>query len=123
MNMSSRHHNVFRIDRFVVPAAAEAEFVGVVTETNAVFEGMEGCLEHHVLKQEQASGDCNYITVVEWVSFAAIQKAREAVMAKHKAMNLNPQEMFARLQIKAELGNYVPVAAETRSAGLAPPAR
>jgi hypothetical protein len=44
-----------------------------------------------------------------WASFAAIQKAREAAAAKHREMNLNPQEMFERLQIKAELGNYVPV--------------
>jgi heme-degrading monooxygenase HmoA len=112
MNISSRHQTVFRIDRFVVPAASEAEFLSVVTETNTVFEGIHGCLQHHVLKQEGASGDCNYITVVEWVSFAAVQKAREAVVAKHKAMNLDPQEMFTRLQIKAELGNYVPVAAK-----------
>jgi hypothetical protein len=28
-------------------------------------------------------------------------------------MNLNPQELFSRLQIKAELGNYVPVTGET----------
>jgi hypothetical protein len=49
------------------------------------------------------------ITIVEWASFAAIQKAREAAAAKHREMNLNPQEMFERLQIKAEFGNYVPV--------------
>ena len=110
MSSGDREQKVFRIDRFVVPAASEAEFLSVVAETNTVFEGMDGCLQRHVLKQEGASGERNYITVVEWASFAAIQKAREAVAAKHKEMSLNPQELFSRLQIKAELGNYVPVA-------------
>ncbi|MEA3133261.1 MAG: hypothetical protein QOG17_1107 [Gammaproteobacteria bacterium] len=109
MNQSSRNQAVFRIDRFVVPAASEMEFLSVVAETNTVFDGMDGCVQHHVLKQDGASGASNYITVVEWASFAAIQKAREAMAAKHKEMNLNPQELFNRLQIKAELGNYVPV--------------
>jgi heme-degrading monooxygenase HmoA len=113
MNPSSRNQAVFRIDRFVVPAASEMEFLSVVAETNTVFEGMDECVQHHVLKQDGASGASNYITVVEWVSFAAIQKAREAVAAKHKEMNLDPQELFSRLQIKAELGNYVPVTGET----------
>jgi hypothetical protein len=27
-------------------------------------------------------------------------------MAKHQEMNFSPQEMFARLGIKADLGNY-----------------
>jgi heme-degrading monooxygenase HmoA len=110
MSTGDREQKVFRIDRFVVPEASEAEFLSVVTETNTVFEGMDGCLQHHLLRQEGASGDRNYVTVVEWASFAAIQKAREAVAAKHKEMSLSPRELFNRLQIKAELGNYVPVA-------------
>jgi heme-degrading monooxygenase HmoA len=113
MSPTSSDQAVFRIDRFVVPAASEREFLSVVAETNTVLTRMNGCVQHHVLKQDGAAGTSNYITVVEWVSFAAIQKAREAVAAKHKEMNLNPQELFNRLQIKAELGNYVPVTAET----------
>jgi hypothetical protein len=70
-------------------------------------------MQHHVLQQDAAAGAFNYITAVEWVSFAAIQKTREAVAARHKEMNFDPQELFNRLQIKAELGNYVPVTGET----------
>jgi heme-degrading monooxygenase HmoA len=112
MQSKGNNSTVFRIDRFVVPAAAEVEFLSTVAETNTVFDGMDGCLQRHVLGQERASAENTYITIVEWASFAAIQKAREAATAKHKQMNLNPQEMFQRLQIKAELGNYAPVAGE-----------
>ena len=111
MQSKGNKSTVFRIDRFVVPAAAEVEFLSTVADTNIVFDGMVGCLQRNVLKQEGASGENTYITIVEWASFAVIQKAREAAAAK-KEMDLNPQEMFQRLEIKAELGNYAPVAGE-----------
>jgi heme-degrading monooxygenase HmoA len=109
MDTTSRDQSVFRFDRFVVPAASETEFLRVVTEIDAFLAAMHGCLRHHILKQDGVSGEYDYITIVEWISFAAIQKAREAMILKHKAMDLDPQEMFARLETKAELGNYVPV--------------
>lgn len=110
MQSDANESSVFRIDRFVVPTAAEAEFLHAVAMTNTVFDGMDGCLQRHVLKQDGAAGENVYITIVEWESSAAIQKAREAAALKHKEMNLHPQELFQRLQIKAELGNYVPLA-------------
>ena len=36
--------------------------------------------------------------------------ARAAVAALHARENFDPQELFARLGIKAELGNYQPLA-------------
>jgi heme-degrading monooxygenase HmoA len=109
MHTHERAQSVFRIDRFVVPPAAEAEFLAAVRETNTVFEAMDECLQLHVLKQDGESGGYNYITVAEWASADAIPEARAAVAVKHKSMNLNPQELFIRLNIKAELGYYVPL--------------
>src|SRR3982074_746773 len=53
MSTSNHDQSVFRIDRFVVPAAAEAEFLAAVTETNTVFEAMEECLQLGVVKEEE----------------------------------------------------------------------
>lgn len=107
MQSMRRESRVFRVDRFVVPLAAEVEFLSTLAETNKVFDGMSGCLQRHVLKQDGPSDHNTYLTIVEWASEAAIQKAREAAAAKHAQMNLDPQEMFERLHIKAELGNFV----------------
>ncbi|WP_160296772.1 antibiotic biosynthesis monooxygenase family protein [Sphingomonas sp. ERG5] len=109
MQSSSNDSRIFRIDRFVVPIAAEAEFLATVAEINTVFDDMDGCLQRHVLRQQGTSGDAIYMTIVEWESAATIQMAREAADAKHKEMGLDPQEMFQRLQIMADLGNYAPV--------------
>jgi hypothetical protein len=91
----------FRIDRFVVPAASEEEFLRSVAETNTAFDG-------HVLKQQNPSGDSVYITFVEWTSEAAIARAREAAAAKHAELKMNPHQRFERLGIKAELGDFLP---------------
>jgi len=89
-------------------SGAEAEFIRAVTATSTAFDGIEGCLQRHVLRQQGSSGETVFITFVEWASEAAIQKAREAAAAKHAEMKLNPREMFQRLGIKADLGNFVP---------------
>lgn len=103
---------IFRIDRFVVPAAAEVEFLRVVAETNRVFDGMEGCLQRRLLRQKGPSGHSVFITLVEWASEIAIQKAREAAASKHAQMKLQPREMLQRLGIAAEFGDFVPVPGE-----------
>jgi heme-degrading monooxygenase HmoA len=103
----------FRIDRFTVPAAAVVEFTGILAEIDTFLGELEGCLQHHVLREggEGTSGDAAYMTVVEWTSLAAITKAREAIAAKHAAMRLNPRELFERLHIAPQQGTYVPLAA------------
>lgn len=107
--MDSDNSRVFRIDRFTVPPTAELEFLRAVAETNSVFDDIEGCLQRHLLKQQKQSGDNVFVTIVEWASEAAIREARQAAAAKHREMKLNPKQMFDRLQIKAELGNFVPL--------------
>jgi heme-degrading monooxygenase HmoA len=112
MRNGGDHQTIFRIDRFVVPADSEAEFLDAVAATATVIKGLDGCLQKHVLKQDGASGDSTYVTVAEWASSAAFQNAHEVIAVKHKEMNLDPQELFRRLHIKAELGSYVAVAGE-----------
>lgn len=55
MDSNRYEARVFPIDRFIVPVASEAEFIRAVAETNTAFDGMEGCLPRHVLKQRGAS--------------------------------------------------------------------
>jgi hypothetical protein len=95
MTNTLKSKRIFRIDRFIVPAAS-------------VFDAMAGCVQRHVLKQQRSSSEAVFLTVVEWESVEAIQKAREAVVIKHAKMGLDPQEMFQRLNIQADLGTFVP---------------
>jgi hypothetical protein len=49
----------------------------------------------------------NFVTIAIWGSAETIEAARKAVMARHEEMGLNPQDMLARLGIKADLASYL----------------
>ncbi|MBX5240245.1 antibiotic biosynthesis monooxygenase [Rhizobium sp. NLR22b] len=101
----------YRIDKFIVPAAAREEFLVKVMMTHKLLEAQEGFIEHKVLEQVAGPGEFNFVTIAEWQNNEVVERARAAVMAAHKAANFDPQEMFSRLGIRADIASYKPVAA------------
>lgn len=101
----------YRIDRFVVPDAARAEFLGRVRMTHAVLRQQPGFVRDALLEHPgEAPGESIILTIAEWQNHAATAGARAAVAALHIRENFKPQELFERAGIKAELGNYRPLA-------------
>jgi heme-degrading monooxygenase HmoA len=97
---------IYRVDKFVVPSGAREEFLGKARRTHSLLRAQLGFLQDFVLEQSSGPGEFNFVTIVEWASQEAIENARSAVLALHREMNFNPQEMFARMGIKADLANY-----------------
>ncbi len=56
-----------------------------------------------MLEQSGGPGEFNFVTIVEWASSEAIENARAAVLALHKRINFDSQELFVRLGIKTDL--------------------
>jgi hypothetical protein len=103
----------YRIDRFVVPDAARAEFIGRVRMTHEVLRQQPGFVRDALLEHPgEAPGESVILTIAEWRNLAVTEGARAAVAALHIRENFSPQELFARLGIKAELGNYGPLSAD-----------
>jgi len=98
---------VYRVDKFVVPAEARAEFITKVQNTHDLLRTLPGFVQDFVLEKSAGPGEFNFVTIVEWESAEAIVNARAAVMAMHERIKFNPQEMFEQLGIRADLGNYV----------------
>lgn len=98
---------IYRIDKYVVPPQAVAEFVGKTRKTHDLLRALPGFVQDLVLEQSAGPGEFNFVTIVEWESLESIEKARTAVTAMHKKMRFNPRRMFARLGIKADLANYL----------------
>ncbi|ACI55978.1 heme-degrading monooxygenase HmoA [Rhizobium leguminosarum] len=101
----------FRVDKFVVPAAAREEFLVNVMMTHKLLEAQDGFIDHKVLEQVAGPGEFNFVTIAQWESADVVERVRAAVAAAHKAANFDPQEMFARLGIRADMASYKPVAA------------
>jgi heme-degrading monooxygenase HmoA len=104
--MPVQSESVYRIDKFVVPAAAREEFMARVSGIKLILDGMNGCRQNLVLEQFSGPGEFNVVTIVEWQSAEAMEKAKAAVSVRYKEMNFNPQETMTRLGIKADMANY-----------------
>jgi heme-degrading monooxygenase HmoA len=108
----STHHSmkesgqIYRIDKFVVPSSACTEFLDQVKRTHEFLRTLPGFVQDYILEQTGGPGAFNVVTIAIWDSAEAIEAARKAVMARHEAVGFNPQEMLARLGIKADLATY-----------------
>jgi len=101
----------YRIDKFAVPEAAREEFLMNVLKTHEVLQAQQGFISHQVLEQVSGPGEFNFVTIAQWESAEVIERVKAAVQAAHRARNFNPQALFQRLGIRADIANYKPVAA------------
>jgi heme-degrading monooxygenase HmoA len=97
---------IFRVDKFVVPAHAREEFLDKVHATHAVLRTQAGFVRDAILEQSSGPGEFNFVTIVEWETSAAIEGARMAVAALHQKMNFDAQAMISRLGIRADIANF-----------------
>lgn len=51
-------------------------------------------------------GEFDFATIAVWGSKGAIEAARTAMIAKRGEAGFDREEMFARLEIRADLANY-----------------
>lgn len=103
INQSKR---IYRVDKYVVPPQALAEFMDKTRKTHDLLRVLPGFVQDLVLEQAAGPGEFNFVTIVEWESLESIEKAKVAEMAMHRKMRFNPRKTFARLGIKADLANY-----------------
>ncbi|NOT99366.1 MAG: antibiotic biosynthesis monooxygenase [Sideroxydans sp.] len=100
------NQHIYRVDKFIVPVAARAEFLGSIQTTQALLKKQQGFVQGRVLEQVSGNGEFNLVTFVEWENQAAIDLAKAAVDAMFKASNYNPAATIQRLGIKADLAFY-----------------
>lgn len=98
--------SIFRVDKFIVPAAARDAFVERLKTIQALLDGLEGCLQNLVLEQVSGPGTFNFVTIVEWASQEAMENARRIAAAEYARTNFDPQAFMQQLGIAADMGNY-----------------
>ena len=103
---SSPSERVYRLDRFVVPESACGEFLSRLQETHTLLRTQPGFIQDFVLEEQAGPDSLNIATFVEWESVAVIAGARDAVKSLHERTNFRPQDMYAQLNIRADIGTY-----------------
>ncbi len=104
--ISNKSQRVYRVDKFIVPTPAREEFFEKALHTQKFLRSLPGFLQDFVLEQSSGDGEFKVVTIVEWDSMESVEKAKPTVMAMHKEIKFNAQEMFTRLGIKVEQGYY-----------------
>lgn len=106
MPNASRKRAIFRVDKFVVPQQVRAEFMARVEKTRDLLDTFDGCLQNLILEQISGPGTFNVVTMVEWASEDALEKARETVASHYRDEEFDPQAFLSRLGVVADMANY-----------------
>lgn len=110
-NSQNQAGRVYRVDKFEVPEQARDEFLKKVQETHDLLSTLPGFMQDFLLEQSTETGFVKIVTIVEWENLAVVENAQEAVKAFRAKTQFNPQDLIARLGIKAEMGSYTPIRA------------
>jgi quinol monooxygenase YgiN len=102
--------HIYRVDKFVVPAAAREEFLDRVAQTHRTLRAQPGFVRDLILEQSGGPGEFNFVTLAEWESEEAVGPVRAAVADFHRQIGFDPQDMFARLGIRPDIGIYKRIA-------------
>ncbi len=94
------------IDKFLVPAAAKTEFYERMRINRDFIKKLPGFIEDVAYEYTDANGDLVCVTVAQWGSREAIDKAKEAVQAEYKRQGFDMPAMIKRLNIVMERGIY-----------------
>ena len=106
MTIVDEANRVYRVDNFSVPGQARSAFLDKVQKTHEALREVEGFVQDFILEQTAGPSEFNVVTIVVWESAKAVERARDAVAARHREMNFDPREMYAKLEIKANVGTY-----------------
>ena len=94
------------IDKFLVPAAGIREFHERMGINRRFLKTLPGFIKDEAYEYTDDNGNLVCITIAEWESKEALNKAKDAVQAEYKKEGFNPGEMFQRLKISMDRGIY-----------------
>jgi heme-degrading monooxygenase HmoA len=100
---------IVRVDRFVVPDAARAEFLERVAQTHKLLRRQTGFIRDLLLESPTDTDATSIVTVAEWESQAVVDRVIPIVQAAHREAGFDPKATMARLGVKAEIGFYKPI--------------
>ena len=99
-------NHIYRVDKFVVSDSAREEFLSRAHAIRDVLRRQEGFVGDRYLEKIAGPGEFNIVTIAEWKSQEHIEAAKSAVAALLKQTGFDPEEMYQRLGIRADIAFY-----------------
>ena len=104
--MTANDKPVFRIDRFIVPAAAHDAFLERTRAIRDFLAPLEGCRQSILLEEPGENGTTNVLTIAEWRDDAAFESARAAAAERYRQIGFDPRSFITAHGVIAEFGAY-----------------
>ena len=106
LDLASHPQARFRIDTFLVPASARAEFDSAARRNLDFIRTQPGFLGHWVFEKTAGPGRFDVVTVAAWESQEAIDRAGAAVRAYYQRIGFDPPAFMAARGIGGEIGTF-----------------
>ncbi|HLZ86878.1 MAG TPA: antibiotic biosynthesis monooxygenase [Puia sp.] len=97
------------IDKFFIPAAAVQEFLERMKINRDFIKKLPGFIRDVAYQHPDGNGNLVVITIAEWESMDAMNKAKDAVQTEYKREGFNPAEMMQRLNITMDRAIYTQI--------------
>lgn len=94
------------IDQFVVPEAVVDEFLRHVERSARIVRCRPGFVEGYVYRHTSGEGRVNIVTTAVWASLAAMEEAKQSILAEFASIGFNPQKIMQSLGVQIERGVY-----------------
>lgn len=118
-DMDNQH--TIRIDRFVVPAAARAEFIALIEGMHVVIGAQRGCVQNRIFSTNESDGFFKVVTLVEWDGSESLIRAKRALMAHHRAIGFDGPSFLARIGASVERDEFSSIRLPAENCGLVDP--
>lgn len=97
---------LYRINKFVVPTAARAQFVELVEKTLEVIRSQDGYVKDLFLEQQAGPGKFNFVTMIEFASEAFAPKVAAAIGEFDRSLNLDRAALMEKLGVQTDSASY-----------------
>ncbi len=97
---------LYRINKFVVPASARADFVDLVEKTLAVIRSQEGYVKDLFLEQHAGPGKFNFCTMIEFASEEFAPKVAAAIGAFDRSLGIDRAALMEKLGVETDSASY-----------------
>jgi predicted ester cyclase len=97
---------VYFIDKFFVPTPGIDEFTERMQKNRDFLKTLPGFIKDDAYSSKDADGNFTFVTIAVWRDHAAVENAKQLVMAEYKKEGFDLQAMLTRLHITIDRGLY-----------------
>lgn len=104
--IGGEQRSILRVDGFIVPATARAQFLERLMTIKSFLSSQPGCLYNRVAESNAGDGATRMITIVEWQDQTVFERAKSEAAAFYAQSGFSPATFMEQMGIKPDFAVY-----------------